>query len=656
MKALAFSNNDLAIAAWTFDRKLEGCIGFAIWRHDMQSGTETPLLAKAVFEGQTGTNLTTEQAPVQKFWWKDLGAKRGGAYRYRIVPMGGKVGALKPLDGVEPLVTNVTTVTHVRGVFSAYFNRGILATQAVTAALAGKPSADKLNRRIAKADDDLRRRLMGEIYDGVTALLKRADTSGGKDDILAALYELNDPDGLEKVLGGNGNKAVAKTRTVVLGNEFIAADTKKGTLANPDADSINRQNLKNAGAGVIDRILPQGHIPHNKFLVLRADGKPQAVLMGSTNWTMNGLAAQTNNALVIESPAVAKLYEAYWKRLEADTDAAHGDAKKLQSDELRTQNRENNTSGDWRALKGKSGGNVVQLEDNSCSVQAFFSPNTEAHNLPSGKGKTPATPSDMDQVFQAIAGAKQAVLFLAFDPGNNSILEAAGRVLHDKPHLFVRGALTSDPRAPNFKIALAGEPGGPAKKGQKVEPDYRAIPATAVTENDAFGAWEAELLKAGFAVIHDKIVVVDPFSDDCVVVTGSHNLGFRASYNNDENMVIVRGHRPLAEAYACHVLDIYDHYAWRWWLKKKPEMFGKALQANDAWQDRYIKDSQTKSAELAFWLGAVPSGALPPDKMKPVVPVKGGRKTRGAKPAENKTVKKKAKKKAPAKNAKKKKA
>jgi len=32
---------------------------------------------------------------VQKFWWKDLFAKRGGTYTYRIVPMGGTPGALK---------------------------------------------------------------------------------------------------------------------------------------------------------------------------------------------------------------------------------------------------------------------------------------------------------------------------------------------------------------------------------------------------------------------------------------------------------------------------------------------------------------------------------------------------------------------------------
>ena len=35
----------------------------------------------------------------------------------------------------------------------------------------------------------------------------------------------------------------------------------------------------------------------------------------------------------------------------------------------------------------------------------------------------------------------------------------------------------------------------------------------------------------------------------------------RGSNNNDENMLIIKGHRPLAEAYARHMLDIYDHLA-----------------------------------------------------------------------------------------------
>ena len=37
------------------------------------------------------------------------------------------------------------------------------------------------------------------------------------------------------------------------------------------------------------------------------------------------------------------------------------------------------------------------------------------------------------------------------------------------------------------------------------------------------------------------------------MITGSHNLGFKASYANDENMLIVQGNQALAQAYAVHV-------------------------------------------------------------------------------------------------------
>src|SRR4051794_29553230 len=91
MPAVAFSNNDIAIVAWTFDKHLDGCLGFAIHQIDIDAGNkETILPALARFENQDKSlKLDTSQAPIQKFWWKDLFAKRGGTYQYRVVPMGG---------------------------------------------------------------------------------------------------------------------------------------------------------------------------------------------------------------------------------------------------------------------------------------------------------------------------------------------------------------------------------------------------------------------------------------------------------------------------------------------------------------------------------------------------------------------------------------
>ena len=98
MPAIAFSNNDIALVAWTFDRHLDGCLGFAVIQIDA-AGKETPLPALARFANQPPhVPRTTEDAPIQKFWWKDLYAKRGGTYKYRIVPMGDTPGGtLKPL-------------------------------------------------------------------------------------------------------------------------------------------------------------------------------------------------------------------------------------------------------------------------------------------------------------------------------------------------------------------------------------------------------------------------------------------------------------------------------------------------------------------------------------------------------------------------------
>ncbi|HET7886552.1 MAG TPA: phospholipase D-like domain-containing protein [Bradyrhizobium sp.] len=618
--AVAFSNNDIAVVAWTFDRHLDGCLGFAIHQIDVDQGKETILPAMARFAGQTGADMTTAQAPIQKFWWKDLFARRGGTYEYLIVPMGGTPGqTLTPLSGVTALRSNRVTLTPERAPFNVYFNRGIVATQALAHALGNEPSVDALTPHIQNPSDPIRINLMGQLQDGVTSLLARADKNGGI--IHAALYELNDPQGLEKQLQSN-----AKSRNVILGNE-------QGPHSD-DADASNRAALKAAGVNVIDRILGKGDIPHNKFMVLSENDQPTAVLSGSTNWTSTGLCTQSNNALVIESKDVAQRYIDYWNALKADTDAADGDPHKLQSQALRTAFDHSNNA---KAIQ-----NPIDL-GGGVKVELMFSPNT-----PGKLAKNPKTPNDMGRVFELMDGAKQAILFLAFDPGNNSILDEAGRMLAKKPDLFVRGALTNAQRATHFSEALhaggtaeaddaaappghkrgagtvtvVGDTGQPKKQGEANGIDFRAIPAGAVTEKDAPGGWEAELAKYGFAIIHSKIVVIDPFSNDCVVVTGSHNLGFRASHNNDENMVIIHGHRGLAEAYACNVLDVYDHYAWRFLLKEHPNEFGKPLQGDDTWQERYITGADVKSAEMRFWLAAgghAPSSAPAKSPMQPVL-------------------------------------
>jgi phosphatidylserine/phosphatidylglycerophosphate/cardiolipin synthase-like enzyme len=131
--------------------------------------------------------------------------------------------------------------------------------------------------------------------------------------------------------------------------------------------------------------------------------------------------------------------------------------------------------------------------------------------------------------------------------------------------------LTSDPTAVPGYVA---PPSGVAKPRAEDRIPQQAIfsppgaanilmvRATAI--NDLVGDFENELLTAGKAIIHDKVVVIDPLDEkNSVVITGSHNLGFKASYANDENMVIVKGNAKLAQAYAVHALDVFDHFRFR---------------------------------------------------------------------------------------------
>jgi phosphatidylserine/phosphatidylglycerophosphate/cardiolipin synthase-like enzyme len=594
MKAVAFANNDIAVVAWTFGGKLPDCLGFAVYRIDVRAGTETCLPALATFENQQATpGRTTADDPVQKFFWKDVYAKRGGLYKYKIVPMTGTPGHLQPMP-YGPAVSNQVQLSPHYGTLSAYFNRGILATQATAHVLTdGTPAGSMvsaLRAHIIKPGDKLRQDLAGQMIEALTALSDEAADTGAE--VFCALYEFQDPEVIDHLA------ALKDKANVILSN--LPGKDADGSKTN-DSYAAQRQQIRDAGADVIDRFMPSGHIGHNKFQVLDKGG-PQAVLFGSTNWTSNALCAQTNNSIIARSPALAAAYKDYWDSLKADTNPPGEGGKAEQSHDFRTDN-------------GKP--HPITLEDGSGVVDLWFSPNT-----PRARSKThgadEAVPPDLTEVFDIIAKAQEAILFLAFEPGSPSIIDAVAKALKARPSLFVRGAVTASQAAGGFYTAInGGNSDDKPAKHQKGDPplpeDYRVIRAQGVSKTDAFGQWEAELNQLGHAVIHDKIVVVDPFSDTCVVITGSHNLGYAASYNNDENMAIIRNHRGIAEAYAAHCLDVYDHYAWRYWLTQDKDQAWHFLAADDTWQNQYFSaDNQVKSAELGFWLSAIPaSDSLP---------------------------------------------
>ena len=86
-----------------------------------------------------------------------------------------------------------------------------------------------------------------------------------------------------------------------------------------------------------------------------------------------------------------------------------------------------------------------------------------------------------------------------------------------------------------------------------------------------------------------------------VVVTGSHNFSAPASENNDENLIIVRGHKALALAYATHIMSVYQHYRYRSYVREMLAQ-GKTpwayLDDDDAWLQHELV---SKAQEINHW-------------------------------------------------------
>jgi phosphatidylserine/phosphatidylglycerophosphate/cardiolipin synthase-like enzyme len=580
-KAFALANNDYVHVAWNFGTKLKNCDGFAVYRIENEGDDKgTPLPVFGRDKNGKRRKVSCEQEPIRKYNWRDVFEERGKTMRYRVVAM---AGPNKPLEGVATPESNWVDVTAHFGKVEVYFNRGILATQRVADIIwdptKKKPAFGKIEKMINDPKSKLRESLSGQLFGALTKLLDRANTEGGS--CWAALYELTDPilidklaecDDLHLILANNNGE---KTEN---GKKITIYDGK---------NQAGAKALKNAKE-LIRRYMPTGQIGHNKFVVyVDANNKPKAVLTGSTNWTASGLCTQSNNAILIESEKLAGEFLQYWKDLKADA-LSIGIPKKPEV---------------MKGIQGKAlrstcakPRDTLKLDENS-TVSVWYSPNASGLVKSVKKGSpAPKTPIDMSDVYQILSGAKQSVLFLAFMPGKaNSegsfhFLKELANVAVKNPGLFVRGAVSDPDLTREFDLKVLST--GPNENAMISSPQ-------GIFKN--FDQWREEIYKYGHAIIHDKTIVVDPFSKDCAVITGSHNLGFRASSNNDENMLIIRGDQAVAQAYTAHIMDIFEHYRSRWiTYNKKSNDYDPR---NDPkWQDRYFEPWRPAFAERIFWI------------------------------------------------------
>jgi phosphatidylserine/phosphatidylglycerophosphate/cardiolipin synthase-like enzyme len=160
----------------------------------------------------------------------------------------------------------------------------------------------------------------------------------------------------------------------------------------------------------------------------------------------------------------------------------------------------------------------------------------------------------------------------------------------------MQGVINQDP-------GTAKNPVGLVHRGQREDAPLDVVLPAAVNTQLAY--WMPELRKkaSAFAMVHSKVIIVDPFSTHPVVMTGSHNMGPKASRTNDENFLIIENHPTLAAAYASNIMAIYNQYRWRFRMTQDPAAAAAftGTKDNDSWQHFYFQGFPAR--ELDFWLG-----------------------------------------------------
>lgn len=554
----AFSNCDDAFVVWKPTR-ISDCRGFALFRYRRdQNGKEKEEIVDTWvgFEDdqyKPGTQKHSTEWPIQKFSWVDYLTRNGDEVRYRVVPMcGPKTKILAVEKMASPKTPWMKIGTGQTAGFSAFFNRGIVASQWLSRRLGYIPPNEqrkKLKSIINDKRSAIRQFLAGEIRIEILKLLREAKDSDKK--IYACLFELNDPELIEQLV------ALGKNANVILANG--SPDSK-----HPDKNIDVRLKLKEQGKiKLYDRIVKKPHLSHHKFLVLTdKNDEPEKVWTGSTNLTVTGLCTQANNGILITNRLVASWFRDQWNLLKKAGNVYPKSLKEAGSKNKSLQ------------IRDRRKGPVMTYD-----ISVWFTPLYKEN--------------DLREARQIIRNAKQGILFLFFNPGPKNTLLNEIIALH-RSGLFIHGVVNQDPGGKVKPVLKLYD------RGNEIRPTLDALIPAAINKQLTF--WQPELRNYSIAMVHSKVVIIDPFGRYPVIMTGSHNLGPKASRANDDNLIIIKNAPNLAAEYAVNIMSIYGQYKWRHnQITNKRSQRWKGLVDNDDWQSGLMKGPYWN--EILFWFG-----------------------------------------------------
>jgi len=488
---------------------------------------------------------------VQSFYWQDYTVDPDQTYTYTITPMFGTALAHHPNFASS---IKVTTEKLHDGRHSVYFNYGVTGSQAYAhnPEYGNKAISELQGAPLAHALTFLGRDLWSE---GLIKFVRQA--TGSNFSIYGAFYEFQYPGFLAELKAAKDRRADVQLIVSGKADQYEDKVYKKGPVRLNNKTMIAQAGLETC----IKTLRTKPSQPHNKFMVLCQDGKPQQVWTGSTNITLAGIFGQCNTGHWVEDADIAAKYLTYWKALLGDPTMGKlaEVTASIQADTI---------------LTGLPDGTYV-----------FFSP----RDLPKVKN----TPPVHLQHYADLIDSANELVCMIFPFNMDDVFHTVFQ--KDKDYLRL----------------LLFESTSDAKMVKSNDTDVK-VTAGAVYDGDEKD-WAKEITSkvttgAGILYVHNKFFIIDPLTDRPIVVTGSANFSANSIMNNDENSLLIIGDARVADIYLTEFDRLFVHF-WPRYLRTidpsggKPVGFSKPLDETFTWYDDYFNDAKFDTKRKRLFIG-----------------------------------------------------
>jgi len=454
----------------------------------------------------------------------------------------------KDPSNLEPrreVIIPVKTEAEVDGVHSVFFNRGSVATQEYARRF--------LNKNPDEAGPGAYEWLSRGLLEALIAFIDSAKSGYS---IHGAVYEFQWPDVLKAL-----KKAYERgVKVNILYDDVEKYDSDDKALGPWEQ---NRIAIGDVRISALCKGRKNAKLMHNKFFILSKGNKPFAVWTGSTNLTKNGIFGHSNLGHIVEDETVARSFMEYWKRLDDDPDIDN----------------------DYRDANMEATPVPEQIEDGTVTI---FSPRR--------------TNLDSLEWYAKIAGGAKDALFMTFAFGMHEKFKDIYRSEDGKLRMALMEKAFSSPRV--------------KERDEKDIQELRNLPNVIVSignriVTNSFDRWLQERGTIGGRVhvywIHTKYMLVDPLGKKPIIISGSANFSKASTDTNDENMLVIKGNKRIADIYFGEFIRLFSHYSFReavkWALEKeklgKPQEWKPEYLVNkDEWMKPYFTEGEKSGRYL----------------------------------------------------------